>query len=210
MQSQGLPSKKVGLKACTDALLAKRSADDGLRMLLEDRPAVAAKATAAPAVWAQVEAERTAVKAKQKAALASGAFQPAVDETSMQSAEIRAMHCNDLDLDLPASRSEHVILRSAKLCEQLTGSNLSHPAVQNPHSPAQACWLCKELGRAQTLKLGLGERCDRVRVECEARPGQAVPPNIFHPDHKECKCGGRSGTHTSRPPGLHLVTGRKD
>ena len=54
----------------------------------------------------------------------------------MQAAEIRAMHCNDLDLDLPASRSEHVILRSAKLCEQLTGSNLSHPAVQNQHSPA--------------------------------------------------------------------------
>ena len=83
------------------------------------------------------EAERTAVKAKQKAALASGAFQPAVDETAMQAAEIRAMHCNDLDLDLPASRSEHVILRSAKLCEQLTGSNLSHPAVQNPHSTAR-------------------------------------------------------------------------
>jgi hypothetical protein len=97
------------------------------------------------------------------------------------------MHCNDLDLDLPASRSEHIILRSAKLCEQLTDSNLSHPAVQNPHSTAQLCWLCRELGRAQTLKHGLGERCDRVRVECVARAGQAVPPNVFHPDHKACK-----------------------
>ena len=164
-------------------------------MLLEDRPAEAAKATTAPAVWAQVEAERTAVKAKQKAALASGAFQPAVDETAMQTAEIRAMHCNDLDLDLPASRSEHVILRSAKLCEQLTDSNLSHPAVQNPHSTEQLCWLCKELGRAQALKHGLGERCDRVRVDCGARAGHAVPPNVFHPDHRACKCGGRGGTH---------------
>ena len=209
MQSQGLPSKKVGLKACTDALLAKRSADDGFRMLLEDRPAEAAKATAAPAVWAQVEAERTLVKARHKARLSSGAFQPAVDETAMQAAEIRAMHCNDLDLDLPASRSEHVILRSAKLCEQLTGSNLSHPAVQIPHSPAQVCWLCRELGRAQTLKHGLGDRCDRVRVECEARRGQAVPPNVFHPDLKECKCGGRSGTHkpTERLTLRHLQDG---
>ena len=81
LQLQGLPSKKVGLKACTDALLAKRSADDGLRMLLEDRPAEAAKATAAPAVWAQVEAERTLVKARHKALLSSDAFQPVVDET---------------------------------------------------------------------------------------------------------------------------------
>ena len=110
LQSQGLPNNKVGQQACIDALLTKRSPDDGFRMLLEDRPAEAAKATTAPAVWAQVEAERTAVKAKQKAVLASGAFQPAVDETAMQAAEIRAMHCNDLDLDLPASRSEHVIL----------------------------------------------------------------------------------------------------
>ena len=205
LQSQGLPSKKVGLQACIDAWLTKRSPDDGFRMLLEDRPAEAAKATTAPAVWAEVEAERTLVKARHKAWLSSGAFQPAVGETAIQAAEIRAMHCNDLDLDLPASRSEHVILRSANLCEQLTGSNLSHPAVQNPHSPAQVCWLCRELGRAQTLKHGLGDRCDRVRVECEARRGQAVPPNVFHPDHKECKCGGRSGTHkpTARPPLSH-------
>ena len=96
----------------------------------------------------------------------------------MQAAEIRAMHCNDLDLDLPASRSEHAIMRSAKLCEQLTDSNLSHPAVQNPHSTAQLCWLCRELGRAQALKHGLGERCDRVRVDCGARAGQAMPPNV--------------------------------
>ena len=58
--------------------------------------------------------------------------------------------------------------------------------MQNPHSTAQLCWLCRELGRAQALKNGLGERCDRVRVDSR---------NVFHPDHKACKCGGRGGTH---------------
>ena len=195
LQSQGLPSKKVGLHACTEAVLTKRNPDDGFRMLSEDHPAEAAKATTAPAGWAQVEAERASVQAKQKEALAIGAFQFAVDETAIRTAEIRAMHCNDLDLDLPSSRSETVILRSAKLCEQLSDSNLSHPAVQNPHSTAQVCWLCRELGRAQALQHGLGERCDRVRADRGARAGQAIASNLFHPDHKACKCGGRGGTH---------------
>ena len=32
-------------------------------------------------------------------------------------------------------------------------------------------------------------------VDCGARAGQAMPPNVFHPDHRACKCGGRGGAH---------------
>ena len=39
-----MPSNKVGIQACIHALLSRRGPDDGFRMLLEDRPAEAAKA----------------------------------------------------------------------------------------------------------------------------------------------------------------------
>ena len=195
LRSHSLPSKNVSLETCIQALESSRSPDDGFRMLLEDRPAEAAKATTAPAAWAQVEDERTELQSKQKSALHSGVFQPAADDSVVQAAEIRAMHCNDLDLDLPTSRSEQVILRSAKLCLQLTDGGLSHPAVQNPHASTQLCWLCRQLGRAQTLKHGLRERCDRVRVGRGPRTVQLVPSNAFHPHHRECMCGGFDGTH---------------
>jgi len=212
LQSYGLPSDRIGLKACLDAFRQERSPDDGLRMLLEDRPAEAARATTI-ATWDAIESYRTFCFRNHRSTLWSGAFQPAVANDVLQAAEVRAMHCNDLDLDQPSSRTDLTILRSARLCSQLAQDGYSHPAVQNPHSSQQLCWLCRELGRSRMLAESSSltgvprslSQCVQSWLQTHA-PSQAavgpswpvLKPDAFHPRNNACKCGGSGNVHFYR------------